>query len=60
MSGLVVKRREIPRVQQTPEKRVLRVRHLEALVAPLKRQLSKLSKGQIRRNLSASNWGEGL
>lgn len=54
MSGLKQKRRTLPQTAKAPSKRQRRDARLEALLAPLRKDLSKLSKGQRRRNVRRS------
>lgn len=51
MSGLKLKRKNVTAFDRQPNKKERRERHIEAMLAPLKRRIAKMSKGQIRRNL---------
>ena len=54
MSGLTAKRKNVFAFKRTPNKSEQRKRIWTERIAPLRKYVSKLSKGQIRRNLNTS------
>lgn len=51
MSGLAVKRKSIPPRARTPGKGEIARRNFTRMLGPIRKQVTKMTKGQIRRNV---------